>query len=112
MDHDRTLRQLLIEQLRSKYARQYSEVKVNTDSCPDIVLSNHGLKIAALCIETECSISEERIPTWRSIVSEGLKLIILVPSKSKSKVTTLLWDAGLMTEISVGTYEINISAPL
>ncbi len=106
------LKGLVIEQLKVRYLRQYSEVLLNRDSEPDIILSNHGLKIAAICVETDKTLLEERVSKWKSILEQGLKLLLVVPARSKTKVANLLWDAGMMTQVSVGTYEINISTPL
>ncbi len=106
------LKNLVIEQLRARFSRQYSEVLVNVDALPNLILSNHGLKIAALCVETEGSLQGDRADAWRSIIGQGLKLVLVVPSRSKAKVTSLLWDYNLMTDVSVGTYELQVNVPL
>ncbi|MCX8070496.1 MAG: hypothetical protein N2738_08335 [Thermodesulfovibrionales bacterium] len=112
MENEKILKTLVIEDLKNRYAKKYTEVIVNKESSPDIILSNHGLKIAAVCVETESSINEKSQALWKSIVDEGVKLILMVPNKSKAKVTSLLWDGNLMTQVSIGTYEINISSPV
>ncbi len=110
-DQEILLKGLVIEQLKARFSRQYSEVVVSVNTSPNLILSNHGLKIAAICVETEGSLQEDRAETWRSIVGQGLKLVLVVPSRSKAKVTTLLWDCNLMTDVSVGTYEFQINVP-
>ncbi|HIJ59532.1 MAG TPA: hypothetical protein HPP56_02785 [Nitrospirae bacterium] len=112
METDELLKELVIEHLKSKYAKQYSEVIVSKHSSPNIILSNHGLKIAYICVETEQTINENSKSLWTSISKENVKLLLIVPAKSKSKVTSLLWDANLSTQVSIGTYEINISSPI
>lgn len=112
MENEQILKALVIENLKKKYSKQYTEVIVNTESSPNIILSNHGLKIAVICVETENTINEKSQTLWKSIIDEGVKLILMVPAKSKAKVTSLLWDASLMTQVSIGTYEINISSPV
>lgn len=110
-DREDMLKNIVIDQLKARFSRQYSEVHVNSDSSPHLILSNHGLKIAALCVETEKSLAENRADDWRAIVDGGLKLVLVVPVRLKARVTTLLWDCNLMTEATVGTYDVQINVP-
>lgn len=106
------LRELVIEHLKERYSRQYSEIIVNKDTAPDIVLSNHGLKIAGIFVETDESLTKQKAEIWKSCLNDGIRIIVVVPSKSKTKITSILWDLGLMTDISVGTYDLTINTPV
>jgi len=78
---------------------------------PDMILGNHGMILAFLEVETAESISEKKAENWGKLSGLGVKLILMVPKDMKVKVTDLLWAKGLMTKVSLGTYEIAITMP-
>ncbi|MFQ3573641.1 MAG: hypothetical protein SNJ53_03305 [Thermodesulfovibrionales bacterium] len=108
----RLLKVIVIEHLKDRYKRQYSDVISNEDGNPDIILSNHGLKVAGIFVEEEASLTTERAEVWRRSLKDDIRIIVLVPSKAKTRLTSLLWDMNLMTDISVGTYDLHINTPV
>ncbi len=111
MGNEKLIHDLIVDYLKQKLSRQYSEIKVNPSGSPDLTLSNHGLVLAAVEVETESSITAEKAQEWNSLAREGSKLILMVPKNSKVKVTELLWKSGFTSNIGVGTYEITVTMP-
>jgi hypothetical protein len=111
MDNEALMHALIIDRLRGKFAREYEEIRVNTEGDPDIVLTNHGLTIAIVEVETENSITPEKAKIWQALMQSGSKLILMVPHNSKVKTMELLWQQGIAAKVGVGSYEIKITMP-
>ena len=76
-----------------------------------MILSNHGLVLAAVEVETESSITPEKAEKWKSLAQPGSKLIVMVPKSSSVKVMEMLWQKGIADRVGVGTYDIAITMP-
>ena len=76
-----------------------------------MILSNHGLVLAAVEVETESSITPEKAEKWKSLAQPGSKLIVMVPKSSRVKVMEMLWQKGIADRVGVGTYDIAITMP-
>ncbi len=111
MDNDKLMHDLIVDRLRGRFSREYSEIKVNAEGGPDIVLANHGLTIAIVEVETERSITSEKAAKWKEMAHSGSRLILMVPKAAKVRVTELLWKEGIAERVGVGSYEIVISMP-
>ncbi len=111
MQNEKLVHDLIVDHLKQKLSKEYKDVLVNAGGNPDIVLSNHGLLLANVEVETESTINQEKADSWRGLAQPGTKLILMVPKNSKAKVTELLWQKGIMDKVSVGSYEIMISMP-
>jgi hypothetical protein len=111
MDNEELMHDLIIDRLRRKFAREYKEIRVNREGDPDIALSNHGLTIAVVEVETENSITPEKAKIWRELSRSGSKLILIVPHNSKAKTMELLWEQGIADKVGIGSYEIKITMP-
>lgn len=120
MKHDNLIHTWMVSYLRSRLSRSYDDVKANIEGeetveykgkFPDLILSNHGLVMAIMKVETEGSISSDRAEDWKTLSALGAKLILMVPRRSKAKVVDLLWKHNLVDKAAVGSYEININMP-
>ncbi len=120
MDNDKLIHDWLVAYLKKRLSRDYKEIKINLEGeknnefkghYPDLVLSNHGMVLAVMEVETEKSITPEKSDEWKALTALGVKLIIMVPNALKSKVVDLSWKAGIADKASVGSYEINIRMP-
>lgn len=120
MEYENLTHEIILEHLRKKLSRDYKQIGINKqgetkiaykDHYPNMILGNHGMTLALLEIETEESISQKCIEKWKALSKLGLKLIIMVPKEMKVKVTELIWDEGLVSKVSIGTYEIAIKMP-
>lgn len=111
MDNEKLMHDLIVDRLRGKFSKEYTEIKVNADGRPDIVLANHGLTVAAVEVETERSITPEKAAKWKVMADSGSRLILMVPKPAKVRVMELLWKEGIADRVGVGSYEIVISMP-
>jgi hypothetical protein len=111
MDTEKLLHDLIVDYLRQRLSKEYKELKINPEGSPDLILANHGLTLAILEVETEDSITPEKIKKWKAMLAKGQKLILMVPKNSKAKVIELLWQNGIADKVSVGSYEISINMP-
>jgi hypothetical protein len=111
MDNEKLMHDLIVDRLRGRYSREYSEIKVNPEGGPDIVLASHGLTMAIVEVETDRSITSEKAARWKEMAHSGSRLIIMVPKASKVKALELLWKEGIADRVGVGSYEIVISMP-
>ena len=111
MDNEKLVHDLIIDRLKRKLDREYSEIKVNPSGSPDLTLSNHGLALAVVEVETESSITPEKAKDWKILAQSGSKLILMVPKNMKVKVTEILWQSGMVSNVAVGTYEITVNMP-
>lgn len=120
MKNDKLIHDWMVYYLKNKLSRSYDNVKANIEgeeeaeykgSRPDLILSNHGMVMALMKVETEGSISPGKTDEWKALSSLGAKLILMVPRASKAKVIDLLWKNNLVDKTAVGSYDINVSMP-
>ena len=120
MDNDKLIHDWLVAYLKQRLSRDYKEININLEGeknsefeghYPDLILGNHGMILAVMEVETEKSITPEKSVEWKALTALGVKLIIMVPSASKSKLVDLLWKAGIVDKASVGSYEITVRMP-
>ncbi len=78
---------------------------------PDLILKSHGLVMGVVEVETEKSITPEKAKKWKELSKLGVKLMIMVPEKSRTKVMNLLWDESIAQDVAIGSYELRISLP-
>lgn len=109
--YEKLLHQLVVEHLNKKLSSEYKEIKVNIDGNPDLTLSNHGLTVAYVQVETKNTITADRAKLWKELTNSGVKLILMVPKDEKVKITEILWNNALIDRVSVGTYEIIVKMP-
>lgn len=108
---EKLLRELTVEILKKRFSKEYKNVKTNPNSNPDFILSNEGLALAAVQVESTSSISEEKAEVWKNLIRNGTKLILMVPKDEKVRTMEILWNKGIADKVSVGTYEIVIKMP-
>ena len=110
----------IAEEVRKRLAREYREIKVNPHGrrlhefmgqYPDMILSGHGMVVALVEIETENSVTPDKINVWKALAGAGPRLMLMVPKAMKARLASMLWDAGLASKVSVGSYEITINMP-
>jgi hypothetical protein len=120
MKNDKLIHDWMVYYLKNKLSRSYDDVKANIEgeesieykgSKPDLILSNHGLVMAVMKVETEGSISSDKANEWKELSALGAKLILMVPKTSKAKVVDLLWKNNLVDKAAVGSYDINVNMP-
>jgi hypothetical protein len=111
MNYESLVHNLIIDHLKQRLKRDYSDIKVNPQGDPDMTLANHGLILAAVEVETESSITSEKAEKWKVLAQPGLKLILMVPKSSRVKVMEMLWQKGIADRVGVGTYDISITMP-
>ncbi len=119
MKNEKLMHDWMVSYLKDKLSRSYDEVKVNLEEeknefnghFPDLIMSNQGMVLAIMEIETEGTITSEKAEEWKARSGLGAKLIVMVPKKSKAKVIDLLWKQGLADKASVGSYELNVNMP-
>ncbi len=111
MDNEHLVHNLIINHLKHRFRKEYSEIKVNPGGDPDLTLSNHGLLLAVVEVETENSITREKAEKWKDLAQPGTKLILMVPKSSRVKVMEILWQKGIADRVGVGTYDIAITMP-
>ncbi len=120
MKNEKLIHEWMVSHLTDKLSRTYDKVEANPEgdkkheykgSYPDLILSNHGMVMAIVEVETAGTITEEKAEEWKSLSVLGSKLILMVPRASKAKVIELLWKSGLADKAAVGSYDINVSMP-
>ena len=119
MQNEKLIHDWMISYLRDRLSRDYGEVKVNLEGqknefkghYPDLILSNHGMVLAIMEVETDGSITHEKADEWKTLSVLGAKLILMVPKTSKAKVVDLLWKKGMADKVSVGSYELAVTMP-
>lgn len=111
MDNGKLLHDLIVDYLRQKLSKQYEEIKINPAGNPDLILANHGLTLAIVEVETESSITPEKVGKWKEMIQAGCKLILMVPKNAKAKAVELLWQNGIADKVGVGSYEIAVNMP-
>lgn len=108
---EKLLHNLILDQLKIRLSKEYKEIKINPGGNPDLILSNHGLVLAVLEVETESTITPKKAEIWKEIIDSGEKLILIVPKNARVKVMELLWQKGIADRVAVGSYEITINMP-
>ncbi len=120
MKNENLIHEWMISHLQEKLSRSYDDVKSNPagdkkneykGAYPDLILSNHGLVMALMEVETAGSITREKTEEWKSLSQLGAKLILMVPKSSKAKIIDLLWKSGLADKAAIGSYEISVTMP-
>ena len=120
MESEDVFHNWLIDHLKNRLSRDYSEIHTNPAGeknreykgyFPDLILSNHGLVMSIVEVETEKTINPDKAKKWKELSQLGVKLIILVPEKARSKVMPLLWDEGIAQDVAIGSYELKLSMP-
>ncbi len=119
-DTDAVLHDAIAEELAKKLKHLYREIKINPSGeklhefkgqYPDIILSEHGMVLAVVEIETENSITPDKISIWKSLSGAGARLILMVPKGMKPRLASMLWDSCLADKVALGSYEISINMP-
>lgn len=107
----------VIRQAEQKYSSLYNEISTNPGEeqlCefegffPDVILGSYGQVVQIIEVETEATIDEKRSEYWKALSELSVQLILLVPAKSKTKVTDLCWKSGLAGKVKIGTFEVSI----
>lgn len=120
MVNDQLIHEWIISHLTGKLSRTYDEVKANLEEdrnnefkgyYPDLILSNHGMVVAIVEVETNSTITAENAAKWKDLSGLGAKLILMVPKTSKAKAIDMLWKHGIADNASVGNYDIHVSMP-
>lgn len=111
MNQQKYLKELLTYHLKQKLSKVKQDLEPFPSPPPDLTMKSYGLTLGYIDIVTEKEIEPERIAKWKNILTEGNKLIIIVPKEEKVKITETLWKEGLAEKISIGTYEINLFLP-
>ena len=110
----------IAEEVRKKLRHQYREIKLNPSGqrlhefngqYPDLILSEQGMVLALVEIETENSITPDKINIWKSLAGSGPRLILMAPKAMKARLASMLWDSGLAGKVALGSYEISINMP-
>ncbi|MBF0318002.1 MAG: hypothetical protein HQL04_07480 [Nitrospirae bacterium] len=120
MESDKIFHDWLVRHLKVRLAKDYTDIAVNLDGerrhafeghYPDLILKNLGMVMAVVEVETEAGITPDKVRQWKEFLKSGTRLIVMVPERTKAKTTSLLWDAGIASEVSVGSYDIKINMP-
>jgi hypothetical protein len=120
MESDKIFHNWLILYLKRRLSKDYTEVAINVEGgekyefegfYPDIILKNYGMVISIMEVETEDSITPEQAGHWKNLAGRGVKLMLMVPERSKAKVMNLLWDQGIASNVAVGGYDLRVSIP-
>lgn len=111
MSLEKHLKELLIQQIKQKLSKIKQDIEPVPEPPPDLKILSYGIVIGFIDIVTEKEISLHRIDKWKNLLSQGNKLIILIPKEEKLKITEDLWKEGIAEKVSIGTYEINLLLP-
>jgi len=122
MQDEKLIHDWLVSYLGRRLSRDYDDIKINPGGekkneykghYPDLILSNHGMVLAVMEVETDSSITPEKADEWSRIAGAGLgiKLIVMVPKALKAKTVDLLWKKALADKVAIGSYEISIKMP-
>ena len=108
------------EEMKKRLRHTYRDIKANRAGqktheykglYPDMILSEQGMVLAVVEIETENSFNPDRIALWKELAGSGARLMLMVPKSLKPRIAAALWDAGLADKAAVGSYEISINMP-
>ncbi len=120
MNKDNLIHDWIVSYLKRKLSRDYKDISINLEGerknefqghFPDLILSNHGMVLSVMEVETEKSITPEKADEWKALTGLGVKLVIMIPGTAKSKIVNLLWERGIADKAAVGSYDINIRMP-
>ncbi|MBC8413374.1 MAG: hypothetical protein ISR96_04000 [Nitrospira sp.] len=120
MINEQLIHDWMVVYLKEKLSRSYDKVLINLADkkenefngiYPDLILSNHGLVMSIIQVETDQGITEANSETWKGLAGKGAKLILMVPKKHKARTIDLLWHSGLADKASIGSYELNVTMP-
>ncbi len=120
MYEERLIHDWMVSHLKQRLSRDYKEIRINLEvekknefkgHYPDLILSNHGIVLAVMEVETEGSLTPEKAEEWKALSGMGVKLILMVPKVLRAKTLELLWKMGIADKVSIGTYEISINMP-
>jgi hypothetical protein len=110
----------MVSYLGNKLSKDYDRVSMNLGEgeknefkghYPDLILGNHGLVLALMEVETEESVTADKVDEWKTLAGLGAKLIVMVPKTRKAKTLDLLWKGGIADRASVGSYDIIVNMP-
>ncbi len=110
----------LIDYLRKRLSKDYSEISINYDgeetnefngSYPDLILKNHGLVMGIMEVETTNTISPEKAAEWKKKTTLGARLILMIPESERKKAMDLLWSQGIADKAGIGSYDLKIKMP-
>jgi hypothetical protein len=120
MEDYKPLHDWMVTYLKQRLSRDYNDIQLNREGerkaefnghYPDLILGNHGMVLAIMEVETERSITPAKADEWKALAGLGVKLIIMAPGSSKPKVMDLLWKAGIVDKVSIGSYDIHVKMP-
>lgn len=120
MSNEKPIHDWVVSYLEKKLSRDYNDIQVNLGEekkaefsgyYPDLILGNQGMVLAVMEVETERDITPEKADEWKKISGKGVKLYLMIPGALKSKTMDLLWKAGIVDKVSIGTYDITIRMP-
>ncbi|MEO5356029.1 MAG: hypothetical protein H7844_01875 [Nitrospirae bacterium YQR-1] len=118
MESEKIFHDWLLMYLKRKLSRDYTEILTNLNEenefegmYPDLILNNYGMTVGVVEVETETTITAERAKRWKQLSGKGVKLIVMVPERTKQKVMSLLWDEGIAGSVALGGYDLKISMP-
>jgi hypothetical protein len=120
MKNENLIHDWMVSYLKDRLSRDYDDIRINMGDeknnefkghYPDLILTNHGMILAIMEVETEGSITQEKADHWKTLSGLGAKLILMIPKASKAKIIDLLWKKGLADRASVGSYEISVAMP-
>lgn len=120
MTETKLIHDIIVNSIKKRLSREFPDIKINLygektyafkDLYPDLIISAHGMVISVIEVETEETLSEQKINDWKRLTEQGIKLTVVVPKTEKVKITDMLWSNGLAGRIGIGTYEININLP-
>jgi hypothetical protein len=105
MSFEKHLKELLIHQIKQKLKKLNQDIEPLPQPPPDLKILSYGIIIGFIDIITEKEITTDRIDKWKELISQGNKLIIILPKEEKLKIIDTLWKEGLAEK---KTYEINL----
>jgi hypothetical protein len=118
MESEKIFHDWLLMYLKQKLSRDYTEILTNLKEenefegmYPDLILNNYGMMMGVVEVETENTITAERAKRWKQLSGKGVKLIVMVPERSRQKVMSLLWDEGIASSVAIGGYDLKVNMP-
>ena len=114
---EQILHDWVIRQIKLKYSRTYSEVKINCGEkkeneykghYPDVLFINYGQVTHIVEVETQNSINQERAEHWKGLSDLGAKLVVIVPKRSQKTAMELCWGNSLAGKVEIGTFDFLI----
>ena len=116
-DRDLFLHDWVIDEIHSKYSREFTEIRVNKSSSkehqlegqyPDIIFGNHGQVVMIGEVEVESTLNESSIKRWKDLQSIGYQLIIFVPKSRLKFARDFFWDNKLIEKIKISSFSVEI----